>query len=223
MQVPSLASIRLRSDGRSFEREDAERPDGRLVDFLAAEHARRGEHAEATRLMWDAFARNPDLDAYRKLAERAEPAGEWPERRERALDLLRVRLTREVAQQPPAFAVWRARDRSELVRIFLWEGDIDAAWREAREGGCAPELWLELAERRRSDHPEDALVVYQGRIEPTIERKNHDAYRQAVKHLGEVQSLLSTLGREEDFPIYVTDLRQRHKRKRNLVKLLDAL
>jgi hypothetical protein len=39
----------------------------------------------------------------------------------------------------------------------------------------------------------------------------------------EIQALLSSLGREEEFPIYVADLRARHHRKRNLVKLIDEL
>jgi len=39
----------------------------------------------------------------------------------------------------------------------------------------------------------------------------------------EVRSLLSALGRGDEFPIYVADLRARHQRKRNPVKLLDDL
>lgn len=201
----------------------AESPDGRLVDFLADEHARRGEHAEAARLMWEAYVRRACLDTYRKLNERSEPAGDWDQRRSLALALMRDRLTREGAQQAPRYAAWRAPDRSELVRIFLWEGDLDAAWREAGEGGCAPELWLELAERRREHHPEDALEVYRARVDPTIERKNNDAYRTAVGHVHEIEALLSSLGRTDEFPIYVAELRARHQRKRNLVKLVDPL
>ena len=201
----------------------AESPDGRLVDFLADEHARRGDHAEATRLMWEAYARRPCLDAYRKLNERSEPAGDWAQRRSLALELMRERLSREDARQAPLNAAGRARDRSELVRVFLWEDDLDAAWHEAGEGGCAPDLWLELAERRREHHPEDALEVYRALVDPTIERKNNDAYRRAVGHVHEIEALLSSLGRAEEFPIYVADLRARHQRKRNLVKLLDAL
>jgi hypothetical protein len=39
----------------------------------------------------------------------------------------------------------------------------------------------------------------------------------------EIQALLSSLGREDEFAIYVADLRARHQRKRNLVKLIDEL
>jgi len=201
----------------------AESPDRRLVDFLVDEHARRGQHAEATRLMWDAYSRNPGLDAYRKLKQRTEPAGEWDRRRADALELLRAELARRSAERPPPYSSAPPRDRSELVRIFLWEDDHDAAWREACEGGCTPELWLELAERRRREHPEEALEVYRDRVDPTIEYKNNDAYGRATGHVREIQALLCSLGREDEFAVYVADLRARHKRKRNLVKLLDAL
>lgn len=59
-------------------------------------------------------------------------------------------------------------DHSELVRIFLWEGNVEAAWREAKEGGCSNELWLELATGREENHPEDSLSIYEARIEPLI-------------------------------------------------------
>jgi hypothetical protein len=198
-------------------------PDEKLVGFLADEHARRGDHSEATRLMWDAYAREPCLDTYGELKERAEPAGEWVERREHALKLLRAQLVRKVKEPTRRYPGWQAPDHSELVRIFLWEGDTDAAWQEAQTGGCSAELWLQLAQRRREHNPADALQVSQTQVDPTIERKNNDAYQEAIRHVREIQALLSSLGREEEFPIYVADLRARHHRKRNLVKLIDEL
>lgn len=198
-------------------------PDRRLIEFLADEHASRGEHAEATGLMWEEFARRPCLEMYAKLKQHAEPGGEWTQRRSLALLLMRAGLTREAAERQARPRAGREPDRSELVRVFLWEDDGDAAWREAQEGGCGSTLWLELAERRRRDHPDDALAVYQARVDPTIARKNNDAYRQALAHVREIRALLSALGRGGEFPAYVAELRARHKPKRNLVKLLDAL
>jgi hypothetical protein len=146
-------------------------PDEKLVGFLANEHARRGDHSEATRLMWDAYARRPCLDTYGKLKERAEPAEEWVERRNHALKLLRAQLVRKAKEPTPRYSGWQAPDHSELVRIFLWERDIDAAWQEAQAGGCSAALWLELAQRRREHNPADALHVYQTQVDPTIEPK----------------------------------------------------
>jgi hypothetical protein len=63
---------------------------------------------------------------------------------------------------------WAARaDHSELVTIFLWEKDVEAAWREAREGGCSNDLWMDLARKRETNHPEDALPIYQRQVQLT--------------------------------------------------------
>jgi len=202
----------------------ANAPDGRLADFLADERARRGEHHEAARLMWEAYARHPCLATYRRLRLHAVPAGDWPERRQRALVFLQAQLTRRgaahTARRHPA---WHTADRSELVRILLWDDDPEAAWSEAQAGGCEHGLWLKLAEQRRADHPEDALAVYQARVDPTIARAKNDAYQEATRYVVEVRGLLAALGREGEFASYLADLRVRHGRKRNLMKLLDAL
>jgi uncharacterized Zn finger protein len=202
----------------------ADAPDRRLADFLADERARRGEHGEAERLMWEQYARHPCLATYCRLRLHAVPAGDWPERRQRALVLLRAQLTgRNTEHAARRHAAWHAADRSELVRILLWDGDPEAAWSEAQAGGCEQALWLELAERRRADHPEDALAIYQARVDPTIARAKNDAYKEARRYVIEVRGLLAALGREGEFASYLADLRVRHRRKRNLMKLLDAL
>jgi uncharacterized Zn finger protein len=112
-------------------------------------------------------------------------------------------------------------DHSELVQIFLWEGEV--AWREAKEGGCSNELWLELAAGREEDHPEDALSIYEARIEPLIQQTNNKAYREAYELLLKVRSLMRRLGREQEFDEYLEVLRAEYKRKRNFMKLLDEI
>jgi uncharacterized Zn finger protein len=109
------------------------------------------------------------------------------------------------------------------VRILLWEGDVEDAWREAKEGGCSNELWLELAARREEDHPEEALSIYEARIEPLIERTNNKAYQEAYELLLKVRALMRTLGREQEFDEYMELLRAEYKRKRNFMKLLDGM
>jgi uncharacterized Zn finger protein len=105
--------------------------------------------------------------------------------------------------------------------VFLWEGDVDAAWREAVEGGCSVQLWMELAKRREADHPDDAIPIYQQHVERVIGQKNNQAYEEAVRLLHKVQELMNRLGRGEEFPTYVASVRAAHKPKRNLMKLFD--
>jgi uncharacterized Zn finger protein len=107
------------------------------------------------------------------------------------------------------------------VKILLWEKDAEAAWREARDGGCSSDLWLELAARREKDHPEDALPIYLGRIEPTLAQKHNEAYKDAVGLLRKIGGLMARLGRGEEFVGYLASIRADHKPKRNFMKLLD--
>ncbi|MEW6490460.1 MAG: hypothetical protein AB1578_21430 [Thermodesulfobacteriota bacterium] len=167
------------------------------------------------RLLWADFVEWPRLDRYQTLHGYTKGLGTWPEWREKALSFLRARVAEGQKK-----ASWRP-DRSALVEIFLWEKDVDAAWAEATAGGCSEELWMTLAAKREKKHPEDALTVYQNRIEPTIARTNNEAYREAMKFLRKVRELMLRLGREAEFEGFVRSLRTTHRLKRNWIKLLD--
>jgi uncharacterized Zn finger protein len=198
------------------------RPDPRLCEFVAAEYHRRKRHDEAMALVWAQFTDDPTLDQYRNLKNHAERIDQWPAWREKALGRVRERIavaTRETEKNRWSL-VGRA-DHSELVRLFLWERKIEAAWREATSGGCSNDLWLELAAKREKAYPEDALLIYQRQIEPTLARGNNEAYRAAVGLLRKVSGLLAQLGREAEFVGYLQSVRARFKAKRNFVKLLE--
>lgn len=201
--------------------------DRRLADFLADEYHRRGRHDEAISLIWRQFTESPYLDTYRKLRARARKTArksEWKQWREKALDHLRAAIERKKKQAGRARSNWHMDvDHSELVRILLWEKKYEDAWREAQEGGCSGELWLELAASREQRHPEDALAVYRSRVAPTIELTNSTAYEQAVALLRKVRELLTHLGRPAEFDDYLAALRVEYKRKRSFIKLLESL
>ncbi len=188
-----------------------EGPDSRLLDFLCDRYSESGRYEEAIRLAWEALESSPRLEAYKRLARVASRAGVWESWRERAHEVLR--------QGPET--VLGGRDRSELVAALLWEDDAEAAWREAQGGGCRRELWLALARRRESDHPADALEVYQAQIEPAIRHSDNHTYAGAVEWLEKVQAIFTRLEQEDAFTELVRDIRERHRAKRNLIKRLD--
>ncbi len=200
-----------------------ERTDSRLRDFLAEEYHRRNRHEEAMAPIWAQFTDVPGLELYKKLKSHADRTGQWAGWRERALALLRDHVARAKAAARPS--VWRWSppvDHSLLVEIFLWEKDTDAAWQEARQGGCSGSLWLELAARLEQDRPEDALAIYQAQIEPTVEQKGEVAYQAAVRLLRKVSALMSRIRQGSEFATYLESTRAAHKPKRNFIKLLDA-
>lgn len=196
---------------------EAEDTDSRLRSFLAKEYQRRGRHPEAMKLIWSNFTEAPRLEGYQELKAHAVWASRWAEYRERALALLRedIARTRREFRLPV--------DRSRLVEVLLWEGRDEEAWREAQEGGCSAELWLELASRREKDHPDDAIAVYQSQVEQAIDRKNRKAYKEARRLLVKVRDLMRETGREEEFSFYLESIRNKHARKRALMEVLKSL
>lgn len=201
-----------------------ERTDSRLREFLIEEYYRLGRHDDAMELVWAAFTELPGLDRYRDLKNHADRIDQWSAWRSRALEFIRQAVAEaKRATQRNRWAWSRPSDHSELVRIFLWEGDVEAAWQEASEGGCSDQLWLQLADQRAQDHPEDALPIYQRRVEPTLERKNNDAYSEAVELLKKIRRLMLRLDRQAEFERYLEAVRKAHKPKRNFMKLLNAV
>lgn len=201
-----------------------ERTDSRLREFLAEEYHRRKRHDDAMALIWAEFTESPSLEQYKKLKAHAEQVGQWKSWREKAIDDLRREIARaKNERQRNRWPYYHKADHSELVRIFLWEKDVEGAWREAQEGGCSNDLWLDLAAKREKEHPEDALPIYQGQIDPTLDRKNNEAYREAIGLLRKVRELMVRLGRDNEFTNSLDKVRASHKPKRNFMKLLERL
>ncbi len=192
--------------------------DDRLCVFLAEEHHRRGEHEQAMELIWPVFGRRPYLAEYQLLKQHADRSRAWKSWRERALARMR-----EHAKQRTAGMIHlpgRVPDeRSELVRVFLWERDTEAAWREAQEGGCSAELWLQLARVREKEHPDDALAVYLESVDRILVQTGGRAYAEAVKLLPRVRETMDRVG--QDFSAYLAGMRAVHKRRRKLMEMID--
>jgi uncharacterized Zn finger protein len=193
-----------------------------LRRFLADEYHDRGRHEEAMDLIWTGFAEEPRLDGYEELKAHADRAGTWERWRTKALDFLRKDIVRKKEESKGSYLSFPV-DHSRLVEILLWEGNVEEAWRQAKEGGCSDRLWLDLAARREEGHPEDALTIYQERIEPLVNQTDNKAYRKAYELLLKVHTLMCHLGREAEFEEYVELLRLEYKRKRNFMKLLDGM
>ena len=199
-----------------------ERTDSRLREFLADEYHRRGRHDGAMALIWTEFSEDPSLETYQLLKRHADRFKQWPSWRDDALTAIRERIEEAKSKRRRSdYGSWNRADHSDLVRIFLWEKDGDAAWQEAQAGGCSRDLWMELAAKREKEHPADAIGVYQREVEHIINGKGNSAYEEAARLLHKVQKLMIPLGRTAEFQDFLTGVRARHKPKRNLMKLLD--
>jgi len=198
------------------------RQDSRLREFLAEEYHCDQRHDHAMALTWAEFMDHRTLEHYQTLKRHAERGNAWSTWRDKALALLRDKAANaRTAARRTGWGRGGLADGSELVKIFLWEKDVDGAWREAKTGGCSADLWMTLAAKREREHPDDALPVYQAQIEPTLQHKNNGAYREAVGLLRKIRALMIHLGRDSEFAPYLASVRQAHRPKRNLMALLD--
>jgi len=198
--------------------------DSRLVEVTAEEYHRSGRGEDAVRVTWDAYGEVPGLRNYRQLAEHAQRADLWPAWHDKALELLKSRISQ--GQRKPArgrATRWSAAgpDSSTLVEVLLFDGDVESAWAEASAAGCRRDLWLELARRREAEHPLDAIPIWQEEVERQIGVKKNHAYAEAVQLIARVGRLMQAADREADFAPYVAKVRAAHKPKRNLMKLFD--
>ena len=75
----------------------------------------------------------------------------------------------------------------------------DEAWDAATDAGCTTRRWMELAERRESSHPIDAIGIYEPQIARSIEAKNNQGYAAAVDLMARVDRLATAAGVPDRF------------------------
>lgn len=202
-----------------------QRPDGRLREFLAKEYHHLKRHEEAMALIWAKFVDYPSLANFKSLKNHAELVRDWDKWRKKAIDHIQgeIRKPRNARSPHGTNYSWEQRcGSSTLVEIYLWEGDVDAAWRQAQAEGANSQLWHSLAQKRERTHPADAAVAYQKIVNEEVTRGGNDSYRDAVKLIAKIQTLLKDAKQESKFSPYLAEVRANFKSKRNFVKLLDA-
>ncbi len=205
----------------------SKQPDGRLRKFLAKEYHRLERHDEAMALIWGEFVDNPSLDNFKSLKTHAEITTSWPEWRNKCLEHIHLGIQKAKVAKPRSYNstdyLWeQSRNSSTLVELYLWEKDANAAWKQAQTDGANTQLWHQLAEMREKTHPADAAAAYRKIVFETVSRGDNDSYREAVKLLGKIQSLMKEAKVQDRFSVYLEEVRATFKSKRNFIKLLDA-
>jgi uncharacterized Zn finger protein len=199
-----------------------DRPDSRLTEFLADEYGRRGRHEEAIALTWEQFQQQPALASYQHLKQCCKRAGNWGEWRAKALTWLRAEVLNAGKRDRRRWS-WMPHDHSLLVEIFLWEGDSDAALAEAKTGGCHESLWFAIAEAREAKYPEDAIAIYQARLDNIVKQTNNRAYDQAAALVARVRDLTRRTRQEKEFAAWLESVRIKHKAKRNFMQRIEGV
>jgi hypothetical protein len=135
---------------------------------------------------------------------------------ERAIAALRAKL-----DSPQAKARWSpARDL--LLELLMLEKRLAEAWEIVRSHGCGEPQLMELAEASEDDHPDAVLSVYAQAVERLAASGGQGNYAQAAKLVARMKSIRQRLGANKDHAVFVVNLMNRHRAKRNLLKLLQA-
>lgn len=180
-----------------------DRLDERLV-FFAVDLLRRADRqAEAEAHLWRAFEKTPSLSLYDRLRELCDEAAP------RAIGFLRDRLASEHSTR------WYS-PADLLVRVMIEEKMFEAAWGVVRDHGASRGVKEALAKASEATHAKEAFAVYAERVEELVRAGGNPAYEEAA-------ALIARMGFLRDASeqaAYVADLKERHGRKRNFMKLL---
>ncbi len=191
--------------------------DIRLQEKCAELYWKSKRRNDALLVWWNLFEQRQSLSTYQRLVTHAEKNKKRDVWRDKALASIRTDI---VARKAKTTGWWDRADHSLLVEIFLWEGDIEAAWHEAKEGGCSESLWLKLCAKRETDHPADVYPIYMQLADQAVQHKNNDSYREAVKLIQKAKALAERCDLPGVFDTHLRKIKQTHKPKRNFMKYL---
>jgi hypothetical protein len=81
---------------------------------------------------------------------------------------------------------------------------------------------LPVARAAEKEYPEEAQGIYQRMAERHIEARDRGNYSRAAEYLERVKALYARQGRQDEWPVYIGNLRDRNKTLRALKAELDA-
>jgi tetratricopeptide (TPR) repeat protein len=178
-----------------------DRPDERLLFFAARLLTKASRKADAEAHLWRAFQKEPSLNIYKELRRvGGEPVAA------RALALLESRLRDDKRD------IWGVR-AGLVVEVLMLEKRFDAAWSSVNKFGASEHVKQRLVTATDIEFPREALAFYSAQVERFASAA---AYSEAVKVIARMAKLRSA-GEQAAF---VAELKVRHGRKRNFMKLL---
>ncbi|MEM6638961.1 MAG: hypothetical protein AAF610_03580 [Pseudomonadota bacterium] len=194
--------------------DDLAGPDRRNLGLRVDVHEARQEWDKAVRAQTDALLRAPTPDAYDRLAALADRIGT----RQHAMR----RAESELARQLSAGHTNRNAAATVLARAAWSRNQRDRAFNVAVEHINDPDFLMPMVDGLQDEQPAKAAQLFDCAVEATIAQKKNGAYRDAVRLIREYRELFDELG-PGMFDAFLTDLRERHRAKRNLMTLLDRL
>ena len=179
-------------------------PDERLVSFTVELLSKAGRKADAETLLWRAFEKAPSLELYKRLRKLGGKT---------VLDrIIGILETRSAGKERTGWYT----TADLLVSILIEEKTFDVAWAVARKHKVSDGAKVALADASKARYPREALEVYAERVNQFVSTGGNHAYGEAAKVIARMAALQS----EAEQAAYIATLKERHRQKRNFMKLL---
>lgn len=182
-----------------------EAPDHRLILFAAELLSKAGRNSDALQHLWRTFGKSPTLELYKRLRQIEGEA---------AADAAVRSLEGGMGIAPKSD--WQSPRADLLVEILIHEERLDAAWAAAKKHSASMHIRRTLARASETTHPERAIGVYAEYVEQLVNTGGNYSYEEAARLIARIGGLRDAAGHAA----YVAELKLRHKRKRNFMKLL---
>lgn len=172
-----------------------------------------GDPARASEIQHTMFRDQPSYASLKNLLRLAELADTYDQTQATALEFLHKQLQGHVYHSQTAAMI--------LARMHHDLGDLDAAF-DLLQSHVADESLLLEATGWFKDQPNRACALVKSAVEDCISGKNKRAYRRAADLLEQVaRPQFNVLGTEA-FDAYLMTLRESHRAKSSLMRVLDA-
>lgn len=195
-----------------------------LAAFAIEEHLRRGNRDEVERLVWERFARQGQCDDFVLLLSDAGKIERQVKLRQKALDFLWARVAEDEKTTAKPRQTWGPSVRSELLAIYLREGDGDRAWQTLKGGPTSPRLWEPAAALRGKTHPDEAVTLYLKILPDKVqEGARNGRYEAAAKVVKAIRALRLAQGEAARYRGELATIKAEYKSKRNFMAALGKL
>jgi hypothetical protein len=180
--------------------------DARLVLFAADLLMKAKRRGEAEAVLKRAFDRSPDFNVYLRWRE---AGGERA--RDEALSLVERWASGETAS-------FFGHPADLGVKILMHDQQFDAAWAMTRKHRVSRTVKEGLARVSEADHPREALEAYAERVDELAKAGGDPAYSEAAGLVARMRRLRAPA----EQAAYIAALKERFRRKRNFMKILEG-
>lgn len=200
-----------------------------------------GDWLQVAAVCAEDFFNRCDYSTFQALQKAAEKAQVWPAVRQISLCFLQTGESHRGAKNPqwplPDVLIPRV-DRSRtqtrfpvkhtLIDIALAQNDIEKAlyWYEYKAGqGAHWQIGRDdaVAAAIAKAYPDKAMAIWLRLANMNISQAKQSGYETGAKYLKKIRNLATELEQEEDWQTILTAVRSQHRRKRNMIAILDRM